>query len=86
MWSPVAPLLSPRSDLAAATIGGKIYVFGGCQAGVILGDVDVYDPVTDTWNAAPADLPTPRAAMYSVASKGGTVYVLGGWDGINQGL
>ena len=86
-WSTVAPLPSPRSDLAAATIGGKIYVFGGCRGrATILGDVDVYDPVTDTWSAAPKDLPTPRAAMYSVASKGGTVYVIGGWDGIGAGL
>jgi hypothetical protein len=33
-WTPVAPLLSPRQDLAAAAIGGKIYVFGGrCRSG-----------------------------------------------------
>lgn len=86
-WSAVAPLLSPRSDLAAATVGGKIYVFGGCLGqGHILVDVDVYDPVTDTWSNVPTDLPTARAAMYSVASKGGTVYVIGGWDGIGFGL
>ena len=24
--------------------------------------------------------------MYSVASKGGTVYVIGGWDGVGAGL
>jgi hypothetical protein len=86
-WTPVAPLPSPRSDLAAATVGGKIYVFGGCDAaGTILADVDVYNPVTDTWSTAPTDMPTARAAMYAVAPKGGTVYVIGGWDGIGPGL
>jgi hypothetical protein len=86
-WTTVAPLLSPRQDLAAATVGGKIYVFGGCDAApTILGDVDVYDPTTDTWSASPADLPTPRASMYAAATKGGTVYVIGGWDGIGAGL
>lgn len=82
-WTTVAPLLSPRSDLAAATVGGKIYVFGGFDAADnLLPDVDVYDPTTDTWSLAPADLPTPRAGLYAVATKGGSVYVIGGWDGI----
>ena len=86
-WTPVTPLLAPRSDLAAAAVGGKIYVFGGCDAaGNFLADVDVYDPVTDTWSTAPADMPTARAGMYAVETKGGTVYVIGGWDGVGTGL
>jgi N-acetylneuraminic acid mutarotase len=86
-WTTVAPLPAPRSDLAAATIGGKIYVFGGCDAaGNFLNTVDVYDPITNVWSPAPADMPTARAAMYAVAAKGGTVYVIGGWDGVNPGL
>lgn len=80
-WSTVAPLLSARSDLAATTKGGKIYVFGGCAGRVFLGNVDVYDPNTDTWSTAPADLPTPRAAMYAVGKKGGTIFVIGGYAG-----
>jgi len=86
-WTTVASLPSARSDLAAATVGGKIYVFGGCRGDeTILNDVDVYDPVTDTWSTAPSDMPTARAAMYAVATRGGTVYVIGGWDGIGNGL
>jgi N-acetylneuraminic acid mutarotase len=82
-WAPVAPLPSARSDLAATTAGGKIYIFGGCDpAGNILADVDVYDPVTDTWSSSPTDMPTSRAGMYAVAKKGGTVHVIGGWDGV----
>ncbi len=57
-WTAVAPLLSARSDLAAATVGGKIYVFGGIDAaGTFLDDVDVYDPITNAWSTAPADMP-----------------------------
>lgn len=82
-WTTVAPLPTRRSDAAAATVGGKIYVFGGCRgSGTILDDVDVYDPVTNTWSTAPADLPTPRTAMYAVATKGNSVYVIGGWAGV----
>ena len=86
-WTTVAPLPAPRSDLAAAVVGNDIYVFGGCNViGTIVGDVDVYDAVTNTWSTAPADMPTARAAMYAVANKGGTVYVIGGWDGASPGL
>ena len=86
-WTTVAPLLAPRQDLAATAVGGKIYVFGGCDMfGSIVGDVDVYDPTTDTWSPAPTDMPNPRASLYAVAAKGGTVYVIGGWDGFSPGL
>jgi len=80
-WTTVAPLPSARSDLAAKTNGGKIYVFGGCAGGVFLGNVDVYDPVTDTWSTGPADLPTPRAAKYAVGKRGVTIFVIGGYAG-----
>jgi hypothetical protein len=86
-WTTVASLPSPRSDLAAAEIGGKIYVFGGCTDSIsFLNDVDVYNPQTDTWSTAPTDMPTARAGMYAVTSIGGTVYVIGGWNGVGVGL
>ena len=89
VWTTVAPMPVPLSDRAAATVGGKIYVFGGCTGGIFplfTNSVDVYDPVTDTWSATPADMPTARAGMYGVATKGDAVYVIGGWDGIHPGL
>ncbi len=87
-WTTVAPMPVALSDRAAATVGGKIYVFGGCSGGfpIFTNAVDVYDPVTDTWSSAPADMPTARAGMYGVATKGDAVYVIGGWDGIQPGL
>lgn len=88
-WVTVAPLPRPRSGHGAATIGGKIYVFGGFDdAGLPMNDVDVYNPQTDMWSTAPTDMPTARGGLYAVASKGGTVYVIGGWDGDfnNNGL
>lgn len=82
-WTTVAPLPSARSDLAAAVVGGKIYVFGGFTgAGALTGAVDVYDPTKNTWNTSPADMPTPRAAFYAVVRNGGTVYCIGGWNGV----
>jgi N-acetylneuraminic acid mutarotase len=80
-WSTRAPLPTPRSDLAAVAHGGKIYVFGGCQGTfAAINNVDVYNPVTDTWSTAPADMPTPRSSMYGAAAKGNRIYVIGGQD------
>lgn len=84
-WTTVASLPNARSDLAAAALGGKVYVFGGCRVtreGIrFLDRVDVYDPSTDSWSTTPSDLPTARAAMYSVATRAGSVHVIGGWAG-----
>jgi hypothetical protein len=85
-WSTVARLPRARSDLGAIAHGGKIYVFGGCRVRrdfsiAFLDDVDVYNPRTNRWSTAPADLPTARAAMYGVGQKGGRIYVIGGWAG-----
>jgi N-acetylneuraminic acid mutarotase len=81
-WSRAAPLPSPRSDLAAVAHGGKIYAFGGCRGTLAaVKDVDVYDPVTDSWSTAPADMPTARSSMYGAAAKGSRIYVIGGQNG-----
>jgi kelch-like protein 8 len=81
-WSTSAPLPSPRSDLAAVAHGGKIYVVGGCRGTLAaINIVDVYDPVTDTWSTAPADMPTARSSMYGAAAKGNRIYVIGGQNG-----
>jgi hypothetical protein len=90
-WTTVAPLPVARSDLGAATVDGKIYVFGGCRVAPgepihFLGSVGVYDPATDKWSGAPADLPTPRAAMYGVAAIGSRIFVEGGWNGGEEPL
>jgi len=82
-WTTVASLPSNRSDLAAMAVGGKIYVLGGFDSsGNPLDDVDVYDPDTDTWSTSPADMPTARGGLYGAGVKGGTIYAIGGWDGI----
>lgn len=92
-WSALAPLPSPRSDFTAAAVGnngGKIYVFGGCNAvSPQLPDVDVYDVQTNAWSTAPANMPLARA-VHMAGQKGNNVYVFGGRSapfvvsGVNQ--
>jgi kelch-like protein 1/4/5 len=85
-WSPVAPLLNGRSDLAAVAHGGKIFVFGGCtgpaSAPIVTGEVDMYDPQTNTWTTLPSTMTTPRASLVAGHS-GDNVYAIGGTNGVS---
>jgi len=86
----LAPMPTARYGLGAATSGGKIYAIGGQMnrrpkpgkagpppAPRVLRKVEVYDPATNTWTAAPS-LPSPRADMGVTTGPDGRIYVLGG--------
>ena len=87
-WSLVSPLPAARSDFAAVAVGGKIYVFGGCDGALRLNNVDVYNPVTDTWSTAPTDLPGGPRFVLQAGRIGNLVYVIGGGNaaGVVTGL
>jgi len=84
-WRTVAPLPSPRSDLAAVAHGGKVFVFGGCtgtaSAPSVTNEVDMYDPDTNTWTIL-APMPTQRASLVA-GHKGNLVYAIGGTNGVS---
>lgn len=89
-WKALKPMPNKRGAASAAIVDGKIYVIGG--AGVtpgssetnihparrhqVFGNVDEYDPKTDTWRARAA-LPTPRN-HHATAAVNGKIYVIGG--------
>lgn len=80
-WTAVASMSTPRRLASAATVNGKIYVFGGYADDVAspLDIVESYDPVTDSWTTHAA-MPTPRLWMSAMAAAG-KVYVGGGYSG-----
>ena len=72
---------TPRSEVAAVELNGKLYVLGGFGAGATANEE--YDPATNTWERR---APIPRGADHgaSVAlpqGEGGLVYFIGGFDG-----
>jgi serine/threonine protein kinase len=79
-WTTKAPMPTPRSDMAASVIGGKLYVAGGrgpcppCSAYQVL---EVYDPDTDNWDVTKAPLPVAVTGA-SGAALNGKFYVTGG--------
>ena len=77
IWSSLAPMPTPRSEVAAAKLNEKIYVFGGFGAGATKNEE--YDPQSNTWrNLAPIPQGVDHAAAVPL---GGKIYLIGGFDG-----
>jgi len=77
-WRTLAPMPTPRTEVAVAALDGLIYVVGGFEAdGSVSAKVEVYDPISDTWDGV-APLPAPRHHAAAVAFIG-RVFVIGGF-------
>jgi N-acetylneuraminic acid mutarotase len=85
-WSHAAPMSTPRSELQAITVAGRIYVIGGNVVGIrngqtatlpTTGIAQVYDPSTDSWQDLP---PAPFGATHNgIAELDGKIYIAGGF-------
>ena len=75
-----AVLPGPQHDAQAATLAGKVYVFGGGYLSE-LDHILSYDPGSGAVSAAGA-LPRP-ASDVAVTESGGSAYIVGGFDGSN---
>ena len=77
IWTRLAGLPTPRSEVAAAELNGNIYVFGGFGAGATANEK--YDIATDTWQTL---APIPRGVDHPAAvTVAGKLYLIGGFDG-----
>lgn len=76
-WQDLAPMPSPRQELATAVLNGKIYVMAGYDSdGLSTASVFVYNPSTNTWASAH---PLPRTNNHnSAAVAAGRLYSFGG--------
>lgn len=73
----LAAMPLPRGGTGHAVfVDGEFYVMGGEDAVQAFGDVQAYDPVTDTWRADKA-MPTARHGIYPVTFES-RVHVFGG--------
>ena len=79
-WEERAAMPAALGYIQAALIGEKIYLPGGCNAaGAPTGQLEIYDPRLDRWEAGP---PLPQAECgYALAAMEGHLYLFGGWDG-----
>jgi len=79
-WTTKSPMPTARTGFAVAVYDSKIYCIGGTIGGAgsneFVGNNEVYDPVSDTWQTA-ASMPTPRADL-SASVVNGKIYLIGG--------
>ena len=80
----LAPMPTGRDHLVAAAVDGRFYAISGRSValGNLIGRVDAYDPVTDTWTRR-ADIPTERGGM-AAGVVDGRILVVGGEGAANQ--
>jgi len=77
LWSNLAPVPTPRSEVAVAELNGKVYVFGGFGRGATANEE--YDPANDSWRQR---APIPRGVDHpAVAALGGKIFLIAGFDG-----
>jgi N-acetylneuraminic acid mutarotase len=76
--SALAEMPLPRTEVAAAVLGGRIVVAGGLTPDGAASDrADIYDPATNRWEPAPA---LPLGLHHSgMAALGDRVYIAGGY-------
>jgi len=77
-WQTLAPMPTPRTEVAVAALHGLIYVIGGFEAdGSPSAKVEVYNPATDTWSEA---APLPEARHHAAAVElGRRIFLIGGF-------
>ena len=77
-WAAAGCPSTPRSDMCAAWVDGKLYVLGGYSEDIsILDTIEVYDPATEQWADAGVKLPSGRGDVQCVAL-GESIYTVGG--------
>lgn len=83
-WTTKTAMPIARFSPSATVRDGKIYVLGGHlnvpDSYPVTGRVDLYDPVTDTWEAG-VKMPTARGDLASATVKG-KIYAIGGNTGL----
>ena len=76
VWHDLAPMPTPRDNLATAVLRGQVYAAGGIDTVGITAVVEAYNPRTGRWTTRKS-LPRPRAGA-GAAVVGGLLYVAGG--------
>ncbi len=81
------PMPVEKYMYSSTVANGKIYVMGGAVKpdnnylwyGVGVNSIEVYDPITDSWDTTKTDMPIGKAYS-SIATIDNLLYVFGGWN------
>jgi N-acetylneuraminic acid mutarotase len=75
-WRSLTPMPTPRSGIAAAVLGGRVFVFGGESTSGTFNQTESYDPAKDAWTTW-TPMPTARHGL-GAAVVGQSIYVISG--------
>ncbi len=75
LWLPLAPVITPRQEVAVATAHGKLYLIGGISSTTVLSSVEEF--ARGRWRLV-APLPEPLHHS-GAATVGDAIYVIGGY-------
>ena len=84
LWVCVQSFISCTCQSCAVSTGlavliGLVYAVGGFNGSLRVRSIDVYDPVSDTWNSCPSM--EARRSTLGVAVLNGLIFAVGGFDG-----
>ena len=78
-WTRKTDMPTARFGLSTSVVDGRIYAIGGgVLRGVMVGNVQAYDPATDSW-VAKASMPADTC-FHSTSAVDGKIYAIGGVD------
>ena len=77
-WTTKAQMPTPRARFAQVAYDGRIFVIAGAAASGATGELEVYDPATDSWQRM-ASKPAPVSNVGAMVLNG-NIYVPGGCD------
>ena len=83
-WSTPSTLgtFTPRNNLCACVIDGKIYTMGGFDASNDLNTFEVFDPATNTWSSPKTTGAFNPHGAFTAHVIDGKIYVIGGFNNL----
>jgi N-acetylneuraminic acid mutarotase len=75
-WEQRAPMPTARSGIAAAVLGGRMFVFGGEAPAGTFNQAEAYDARSNGWSSH-ARMPTARHGL-GAGAVAGRIYVISG--------
>ncbi|KAL4856881.1 Kelch-like protein 10 [Chlorella vulgaris] len=76
-WHATPPMAAPRTSLAAAALGGRLYAVGGQDSRSTHGGTEVFEPGAGRWVPLSATMHQPRKYL-GLAAAGGRLVAVGG--------
>jgi N-acetylneuraminic acid mutarotase len=73
---------TPRNNLCACVIDGKIYTIGGFDASNDINTFEIFDPATNAWNTPKTNGTFSPRGAFTAHAIDGKIYIIGGFNNL----